>query len=187
MIKVFNKNLEFIEQITKEKYLSDEYLMQLYIDGFVDVYNESNLTVILYTHEEFKNYQKELKKEMTLKKKKEAKTPEAKKIYNEKQRQYYQENKDYINERLREYYRIYRLKKKLEKEKDTKNISDKSIVDKTNIINKQNVIDKKKDYYQENKDKIIQRSKKYYLDHKEEVNKKKKERLSKKKNLQEHL
>ena len=107
MIRVENVNGEFIENITLEYYESDEFLQKLYLDCMVDLYDNKNKTLKLYTQDEFKLYEKEQKEKN--KKNKE----EKRKIQNERSRNYYQKNKEVLREKLNKYYKDYREKKKL--------------------------------------------------------------------------
>lgn len=170
LLTVINNNNEFIENITKETYLSEEYLLKLYVNGFVDVYDESISTVILYTHDEFKLYQKELK----LKKKEQTNPDTLKKIHSERQKKYYHEN----IEAMRNYHREYRLKKKNQTglnglEQETDNQIDKDVKVKEVKENKLTESERYKKYYQKNKEKIIARVKQYYHNNKDTIKVKK--------------
>lgn len=173
LLTVINKNNEFIENITKDTYLSEEYLLKLYVNGFVDVYDESIDTVILYTHDEFKLYQKDLKQ-----RKKEQTNPDVlKKIHSERQKKYYHEN----IEAMRNYHREYRLKKKnqtgLEQETDNQIDNDVKKENKVKEAKEAKLTESEryKKYYQKNKEKIIARVKEYYHNNKDTINVKKKE------------
>jgi hypothetical protein len=115
MIKVLDINNNLLEEITFEYYQSDEYLQRLYLDCMIDVYSQIDSTIKLYTHEEFKKIQGELKK--IKKGKVDIDVEERKKINNERFKKYYHDNKEIMKERYKEYYKNYKEKhKKIKKE-----------------------------------------------------------------------
>lgn len=138
MLKVEDVNGNFIENISLEHYQSDEYLQRLYLDCMVDLYDPDSKIVKLFTQEEFKKYQKEIKKI-----KKNLSTEEKRKIHNEICKNYYKKNKETRREQLNKYYKEYRERKKLENPEYYKKIHN----------------ERYRNYYNKNKDEIIKTEK----------------------------